>query len=96
MSKSLQPSSNQRRVSRANHPNHGLHIAMTAKPNPQFSKRDRLCSIENANRVATQIADLSDNDTAVVRTGNPIQPFRVVFAKSAKPDRIVSRVVTSD
>ena len=47
-------------------------------------------------RVATQIADLSDNDTAVVRTGNPIQPFRVVFAKSAKPDRIVSRVITSD
>ena len=66
---------------------------MTAKPNQQSPKRDRLCSIENANRVATQIAD---NDTAVVRTGNPIQPFRVVFAKSAKPDRIVSRVITSD
>ena len=59
------------------------------------AKRQQLCSIENANRVATQIADLSDNDTAVVRTGNPLHPFRVVFAKSAKPDRIVSRVVTA-
>ena len=91
-----QHSTNPPKATHTNLQNHGIDTAMTAKPNQQSPKRDRLCSIENANRVATQIADLSDNDTAVVRTGNPIQPFRVVFAKSAKPDRIVSRVITSD
>ena len=33
-------------------------------------------------------------DTAVVKTGNPLQPFRVVLASKATPGRTVSRVVT--
>ena len=69
---------------------------MSDPPAPNRSpKRGRLCSIENANRVATRVAEHIATDTAVVKTGNPLQPFRVVFAKSAKPDRIVSRVVTA-
>lgn len=58
------------------------------------SSRRRLCSIEHANRVATQIAERISVDTAVVKTGNPIQPFRVVIAHDAPPSRVVSRVVT--
>jgi hypothetical protein len=30
----------------------------------------------------------------VVKTGNPLQPFRVVLASKATPGRTVSRVVT--
>ena len=66
--------------------------------NPAFPKRSakraKLCSIENANRVATQVADRILSDTAVVKTGNPLQPFRVVLASAAPQGRTVSRVVT--
>lgn len=62
-------------------------------PRPS-SKRAKLCSIEHANRVATQVAEHTENDTAVVRTGNPLQPFRVVLASKASPNRLVSRVLT--
>jgi hypothetical protein len=58
------------------------------------AKRARLCSIENANRVATRVAEHILTDTAVVKTGNPLQPFRVVLASKAAPGRMVSRVVT--
>lgn len=65
---------------------------------PAFSKpsamRAKLCSLENANRVATQVADRILSDTAVVKTGNPLQPFRVVLASNAPQGRTVSRVVT--
>ena len=57
-------------------------------------KRGRLCSIEHANRVATRVAEHILTDTAVVKTGNPLQPFRVVLASNATPWRTVSRVVT--
>jgi hypothetical protein len=49
---------------------------------------------ENANRVATRVAEHILTDTAVVKTGNPLQPFRVVLASKAAPGRTVSRVVT--
>ena len=58
------------------------------------SKRARLCSIENANRIATKVAEHVQGDTAVVKTGNPLQPFRLVLASKAAPGRTVSRVVT--
>jgi hypothetical protein len=64
-----------------------------ASPKPS-SKRAKLCSIENANRVATQVADHILSDTAVVKTGNPLQPFRVILASDAPQGRMVSRVVT--
>lgn len=50
---------------------------MTDPVQPQrSSKRARLCSIENANRIATRVAEHVQGDTAVVKTGNPLQPFR--------------------
>ncbi len=55
--------------------------------------RARLCSIENANRLAVQVADEADSDTVVVRTGNPVQPFRVVLANCAEDSDIVSRTL---
>lgn len=55
--------------------------------------RSRLCSIENANRLAIQVADEADCDTVVVRTGNPVQPFRVVLANCADSADIVSRTL---
>ena len=68
---------------------------MTDPASPKRSaKRAKLCSIENANRVATQVADRILSDTAVVKTGNPLQPFRVVLASNAPQGRTVSRVVT--
>jgi len=65
----------------------------TSNPRPS-PKRAKLCSIEHANRVATQVAEHTDADTAVVRTSNPLQPFRVVMASKASPNRYVSRVLT--
>jgi hypothetical protein len=59
-------------------------------------KRKRLCSIEHANRVASQVAERTSTDTAVVSTDNPLQPYRVVLARNAPPRRIVSRVLTCD
>lgn len=59
-------------------------------------KRKKLCSIENANRVATQVAERTSTDTAVVKTDNPLQPYRVVLARNAPDRRIVSRVLTCD
>lgn len=64
-----------------------------AKPS---EKRKTLCSIEHANRVATQVAEHTSTDTAVVSTDNPLQPYRVVLARNAKSRRIVSRVLTCD
>lgn len=68
---------------------------MTNSARPQrSSKRARLCSIENANRIATRVAEHVQGDTAVVRPRQPPQPFRVVLASKAAPGRTVSRVVT--
>lgn len=69
---------------------------MTDNPaSTRSPKRARLCSIENANRVAGQVAERIAADTAVVKTGNPLQPFRVVLASKAPPTRTVTRVVIS-
>ncbi len=43
---------------------------------------------------ARLVAEHVQGDTAVVKTGNPLQPFRVVLASKAAPGRTVSRVVT--
>lgn len=63
----------------------------SSRPSP---KRAKLCSIEHANRVATKVAEHTEADTAVVRTSNPLQPFRVVLASKAPANRFVSRVLT--
>lgn len=56
--------------------------------------RARLCSIENANRLAVMVADEAASDTVVVRTGNPVQPFRVILANCASERDIVSRTLS--
>lgn len=56
--------------------------------------RARLCSIENANRLAVMVADDAEADTVVVRTGNPVQPFRVILANCASEQDIVSRTLS--
>lgn len=55
--------------------------------------RARLCSIENANRLAVQVADEADSDMVVIRTSNPVQPYLVVLANCAEDSEIVSRTV---
>jgi hypothetical protein len=45
-------------------------------------KRLLLCSRENANRVASRLFDERPGRVAIVRTGNPLQPFRVCAAPS--------------
>ncbi|MDR7103885.1 hypothetical protein [Croceicoccus sp. BE223] len=45
---------------------------------PGFSpKRLLLCSRENANRVASRLFDERPGRVSIVRTANPLQPFRV-------------------
>lgn len=63
------------------------------KDAPGSPLRDRLCSIENANRLAVQVAEDAESETVVVRTGNPVQPYRVVLANCATDGYIVSRTV---
>lgn len=55
--------------------------------------RARLCSIENANRLAVQVADDAESDTVVLRTGDPVQPYRVVLANCAIDGKVVARTV---
>lgn len=43
-------------------------------------KRRQLCSRENASRVASRLFDQRPGRIAVVRTANPLQPFRVCLA----------------
>lgn len=45
-------------------------------------KRLLLCSRENANRVAYRLFDERPCRISIVRTGNPLQPFRVCTAPS--------------
>ena len=41
-------------------------------------KRQSLCSRVNADRVALQMCESTDENVAVVRTENDMQPYRVV------------------
>lgn len=46
-------------------------------------KRFLLCSRENANRVASRLFDERCEPLSIVRTANPLQPFRVCTSPSA-------------
>jgi hypothetical protein len=54
----------------------------TTRPN-RSPKRMMLCSRANADRVAYQLCDSTDSDVAVVRTGDELQPYRVVAVDHA-------------
>ena len=52
-------------------------------PPAQSDKRQTLCSRAHADRVAYQLCDTTDADVAVVRTGDVLQPYKVVAADEA-------------
>ena len=45
---------------------------------PRSPKRKTLCSRAHADRVAFQLCDTTDENVAVIRTGDELQPYRVV------------------
>ncbi|KKW90260.1 hypothetical protein [Sphingobium chungbukense] len=55
-------------------------------------KRLELCSRENAVRVANRIFDDHTRKVSILRTGNPLQPFRVSLGP-ADPRRVVLEIV---
>lgn len=66
---------------------------MFVLPDPRSEKRDRLCSRENAERVAARIFSPESGPISVVRTRNPLQPFRVSFTPAR--DELVEVVMVS-
>ena len=50
---------------------------------PLSPKRTMLCSVEHANRVGEQIVEEDEREIAVVKTGDPLQPVKVVDADVA-------------
>lgn len=53
---------------------------MTSQTDPgeRSPKRLRLCSREHADRIAGRLFEQTRRSVSVVRTGNALQPFRVV------------------
>lgn len=45
---------------------------------PRSPKRKTLCSRAHADRIAYQLCDTTDENVAVIRTGDELQPYRVV------------------
>jgi hypothetical protein len=68
----------------------------TRTKTPGSPLRARLCSIENANRLAVQVAEEAASDAVVVRTGNPVQPYRVLLANCVEAHDVVSRTLTCE
>lgn len=54
--------------------------------------RARLASFDNAYALATRISAVSGRNMFVVRTGNPIQPYRVTAVPPANDEMTVLRV----
>jgi hypothetical protein len=53
--------------------------------------RARLASFEHAYAVATQLRETTGRNPFVVRTGNPVQPFRVVTTLPANDEEPLVR-----
>ena len=61
---------------------------------PKFDpRRQILCGRANAERLAVRMSEGSGTDHAVVRTGSPLQPFRVIPAIDGDPEAIELQVV---
>ena len=56
------------------------------------ARRSSLASFENAYAVAIQLRETTGNDQLVVRTDNPIQPFRVSRRRPHHPESILALV----
>ena len=50
---------------------------------PHLSSRLELCSRAHADRVALQLSETTATDVAVIKTGDALQPYRVVPADEA-------------
>lgn len=56
------------------------------------SRRNHLASFENAYAVAVQLRETTGVDQFVVRTDNPIQPFRVTRRAPQLPETLLALV----
>lgn len=54
--------------------------------------RARLASFDHAYALAIRLSALSDHELFVVRTGNPIQPYRVTARPPANDEKMVLHV----
>lgn len=55
-------------------------------------RRARLLSFDRAYAVAVQLRRSSGTDAFVVRTGNPLQPFRVTSAPTRADEQVLAWV----
>ena len=62
-------------------------------PGPLSRKRQELCSRTHAQRIAGRLLHVLGRPMAVIRTDNPLQPFRVADP-SEGPGRVVVEVRT--
>jgi len=59
---------------------------------PFSARRGSLSSLENAYAVAIQLRESTGVDQFVVRTDNPIQPFRVSRCRPHHPESLLALV----
>lgn len=59
---------------------------------PFSARRTRLASFENAYAVAVQLRETTGVDQFVVRTDNPVQPFRVSRHSPQHPETVLALV----
>jgi hypothetical protein len=62
-------------------------------PDEPSPTRDRLCNRANAERVAARLFDASGRNVAIVRTTNPLQPFRVLPSCEAEGEQVEVELV---
>jgi hypothetical protein len=74
----------------ASYPEESIMFAQYSCLSP---KRRQLCSRENASRVASRLFDQRPGRVTVVKTGNPLQPFRVC-STPALGDRVELEMVS--
>lgn len=64
-----------------------------AEPLPLLSpRRGRLAGYDHAYRVAVQKRTASGRDQFILRTGNPLQPYRITSRRPAQPEQILALV----
>lgn len=62
-------------------------------PQERSTARDRLCSRPNAERVALRLFEATQHNVAVVRTANPLQPFRVILSADVADEAVEVEMV---
>jgi hypothetical protein len=69
-----------------------MHAALHM-PDAPSATRDRLCNRANAERVATRLFEATRRNVAIVRTSNPLQPFRVVPSSDVQGETVELEMV---